>query len=159
MDGSRRTRGDARDARAAWARGSVRLRDVLDLAPLRLVPPRRRAGKAWAHLFRAGCCRRRKTMIDHVSIAVSDLGRAVQFYQAVLGTIGYAAIDVRGSTVGFGKKYSEFWLNARPEMAPIPPRSALAGAPMASRACGRMTGRAATTRPSSLIPTAIASKP
>jgi catechol 2,3-dioxygenase-like lactoylglutathione lyase family enzyme len=62
-------------------------------------------------------------MIDHVSIAVSDLGRALQFYEAVLGTIGYAPIDVRGSTVGFGKKYSEFWLNARPEMAPIPPRS------------------------------------
>jgi catechol 2,3-dioxygenase-like lactoylglutathione lyase family enzyme len=62
-------------------------------------------------------------MIDHVSIAVSDLGRAVQFYEAVLGTIGYTAIDVRGSTVGLGKKYSEFWLNARPEMTPIPPRS------------------------------------
>ena len=62
-------------------------------------------------------------MIDHVSIAVSDLGRAVQFYEAVLSTIGYTAIDVRGSTVGFGKKYSEFWLNARPEMTPIPPRS------------------------------------
>ena len=62
-------------------------------------------------------------MIDHVSIPVSDLGRAVQFYEAVLGTIGYTAIDVRGSTVGFGKTYSEFWLNARPEMAPIPPRS------------------------------------
>ena len=62
-------------------------------------------------------------MIDHVSIAVSDLGRAVKFYEAVLGTIGYTAIDVRGSTVGFGKKYSEFWLNARPEMTPVPPRS------------------------------------
>jgi catechol 2,3-dioxygenase-like lactoylglutathione lyase family enzyme len=62
-------------------------------------------------------------MIDHVSIAVSDLGRAVQFYEVVLGPLGYTAIDVRGSTVGFGKKYSEFWVNARPEMAPIPPRS------------------------------------
>jgi predicted lactoylglutathione lyase len=41
----------------------------------------------------------------------------------VLATIGYTAIDVRGSTVGFGKAYSEFWINARPEMAPIPPRS------------------------------------
>lgn len=59
-------------------------------------------------------------MIDHVSIAVSDLGAATRFYDAVLGKIGYAAIDVRGSTVGFGKKYSEFWLNARPDMAPLP---------------------------------------
>src|ERR1043165_7984250 len=62
-------------------------------------------------------------MIDHVSIAVSDLRRAVPSYGAVLGAIGYTAIDVRASTVGFGKKYSDFWLNARPEMAPIPPRS------------------------------------
>jgi len=62
-------------------------------------------------------------MIDHVSVAVSDLRRAVPFYEALLGAIGYTAIDVRGSTVGFGKKYSEFWVNARPEMAPIPPRS------------------------------------
>jgi len=62
-------------------------------------------------------------MIDHVSIAVSDLPRATRFYEAVLGAIGYAPLDVRGSTVGFGKKYSELWLNARPEMAPIPEHS------------------------------------
>jgi len=59
-------------------------------------------------------------MIDHVSVAVSDLSRSTRFYEAVLGAIGYAALDVRGSTVGFGKTYSEFWLNARPEMAPLP---------------------------------------
>jgi len=58
-------------------------------------------------------------MIDHVSIAVSDLGRAMRFYEAVLGAIGYTALDVRGATIGFGKDYSELWLNARPDMAPI----------------------------------------
>ena len=58
-------------------------------------------------------------MIDHVSIAVSDLTRAMRFYEAVLGTIGYSALDIRGSTVGFGKKYSEFWLNHRPGMTPL----------------------------------------
>jgi catechol 2,3-dioxygenase-like lactoylglutathione lyase family enzyme len=58
-------------------------------------------------------------MIDHISIAVSDLSRATRFYEAVLGAIGYAMLDVRGSTVGFGKKYSEFWLNARPDMEPL----------------------------------------
>ena len=62
-------------------------------------------------------------MIDHISIAVGDLARSTRFYEAVLGVIGYAAIDVRGSTVGFGKKYSEFWINARPDMAPIPANS------------------------------------
>jgi len=45
-------------------------------------------------------------MIDHVSIGVSDLSRAMRFYEAVLGAIGYAALDIRGATVGFGKKYS-----------------------------------------------------
>jgi catechol 2,3-dioxygenase-like lactoylglutathione lyase family enzyme len=59
-------------------------------------------------------------MIDHVSIAVSNLGRATRFYEAVLGAIGYTALDIRGATVGFGKKYSEFWLNARPDMPPLP---------------------------------------
>jgi catechol 2,3-dioxygenase-like lactoylglutathione lyase family enzyme len=62
-------------------------------------------------------------MIDHVSIAVSDLARATRFYEAVLGVIGYSALDVRGSTVGFGKTYSEFWLNARPDMDPLPANS------------------------------------
>lgn len=62
-------------------------------------------------------------MIDHVSVAVSDLSRATRFYEAVLGAIGYTTIDVRGRTVGFGKKYSELWINARPEMSAIPPGS------------------------------------
>lgn len=59
-------------------------------------------------------------MIDHVSIAVSNLGASTRFYEVVLGAIGYEALDVRGTTVGFGKKYSEFWINARPDMAPLP---------------------------------------
>ncbi|TMJ02134.1 MAG: VOC family protein [Alphaproteobacteria bacterium] len=62
-------------------------------------------------------------MIDHISIAVSDLPRSMRFYEAVLGAIGYSPQDIRGSTVGFGRKYSEFWVNARPEMAPVPPHS------------------------------------
>ena len=53
-------------------------------------------------------------MIDHVSIGVRDLTAAKTFYTAVLAEIGYAVIDDRPETVGFGKKYSDFWLNARP---------------------------------------------
>jgi catechol 2,3-dioxygenase-like lactoylglutathione lyase family enzyme len=55
-------------------------------------------------------------MIDHISIGVSNLERATRFYESVLGTIGYARLDVRAKTVGFGKRYSEFWLNHRPAM-------------------------------------------
>ena len=52
-------------------------------------------------------------MIDHVSIGVRDLRRAARFYEAVLGAIGYAALEVARITVGFGKKYPEFWINLR----------------------------------------------
>lgn len=62
-------------------------------------------------------------MIDHISIAVSDLGRATRFYEAVLGAIGFGPIDIRGTTVGFGKRYSEFWINARPDQNSLPVRS------------------------------------
>ena len=55
-------------------------------------------------------------MIDHVSIAVRDLQRASAFYEAVLGALGYTKLETRPATIAFGKKYSEFWLNHRPNM-------------------------------------------
>jgi len=59
-------------------------------------------------------------MIDHVSIAVRDLDAAARFYEAVLARIGYAKLEVRSSTVAFGKRHGELWLNHRPEMFAIP---------------------------------------
>jgi catechol 2,3-dioxygenase-like lactoylglutathione lyase family enzyme len=56
-------------------------------------------------------------MIDHVSIAVADLKRSAAFYEAVLEPLGYRKIADRAASVGFGKKYPEFWLNARPNGA------------------------------------------
>lgn len=58
-------------------------------------------------------------MIDHVSVPVRDLDRSAQFYRAVLGAIGYEKLVVRPRTIGFGKKYPEFWLNLRATMAPL----------------------------------------
>lgn len=58
-------------------------------------------------------------MIDHVSIAVRDLAAATRFYEAVLGAIGMMVIDSREATVGFGKQYSEFWINRRAGMTPV----------------------------------------
>jgi len=58
-------------------------------------------------------------MIDHVSIAVSDLDRSARFYQGVLAAIGYEKLVVRPRTIGFGKAYPEFWLNLRATMAPV----------------------------------------
>jgi catechol 2,3-dioxygenase-like lactoylglutathione lyase family enzyme len=58
-------------------------------------------------------------MIDHISIGVSNLEHATRFYELVLETIGYTRLDVRAKTVGFGKRYSEFWLNHRPGMSMV----------------------------------------
>ncbi|HBC07097.1 MAG TPA: lyase [Rhodospirillaceae bacterium] len=56
-------------------------------------------------------------MIDHISIPVSDLAAGAAFYEAVLGPLGLTRLVERPHTVGFGKRYPEFWLNARPGMA------------------------------------------
>lgn len=56
-------------------------------------------------------------MIDHVSVPVRDLAAARKFYAHILGPLGYAMLVERPNTVGFGKKYPEVWLNARPGMA------------------------------------------
>jgi catechol 2,3-dioxygenase-like lactoylglutathione lyase family enzyme len=58
-------------------------------------------------------------MIDHVSVAVRDLDQSARFYQAVLGAIGYEQLETRPHTVGFGKKYPEFWINLRSAMPPV----------------------------------------
>ena len=59
-------------------------------------------------------------MIDHISIAVRDLEATGRFYQTVLGTLGYERLRVQADTLGFGKRYPEFWLNHRPAMASVP---------------------------------------
>jgi len=55
-------------------------------------------------------------VIDHVSVGVRDLASATQFYEAVLGVLGSKKLVRSEFTTGFGKKYPEFWLNARPEL-------------------------------------------
>jgi catechol 2,3-dioxygenase-like lactoylglutathione lyase family enzyme len=62
-------------------------------------------------------------MIDHVSVAVRELDAAARFYQAVLATLGFTQLETRPATVGFGKKYPEFWINLRTGVAPVPPGS------------------------------------
>ena len=62
-------------------------------------------------------------MIDHVSIGVRDLNACGRFYEAVLAALGYAKLVVRPATIGFGKKYPDFWLNERRDMAPVDPDS------------------------------------
>lgn len=58
-------------------------------------------------------------MIDHVSVGVADLAASAGFYEQVLAPLGLARLVTRDRSVGFGKRYPEFWLNARPGMAPV----------------------------------------
>jgi catechol 2,3-dioxygenase-like lactoylglutathione lyase family enzyme len=56
-------------------------------------------------------------MIDHVSVGVRDLERARRFYTALLAPLGMTQLREWPTAVGFGKKYPEFWINRRPELA------------------------------------------
>jgi catechol 2,3-dioxygenase-like lactoylglutathione lyase family enzyme len=62
-------------------------------------------------------------VIDHVSIAVRDLAGAGRFYDAVRAAIGLSRHASRATTIGYGKRYAEFWLNLRPDMPPVPANS------------------------------------
>jgi catechol 2,3-dioxygenase-like lactoylglutathione lyase family enzyme len=62
-------------------------------------------------------------MIDHVSVAVSDLERSAQFYERTLAPLGLARLVSRPATVGFGKTYPEFWINLRAELVRSGPAS------------------------------------
>jgi catechol 2,3-dioxygenase-like lactoylglutathione lyase family enzyme len=59
-------------------------------------------------------------MIDHISIAVSDLAASAALYERVLAPLALVRLVTRDNTVGFGKRYPEFWLNRRTGMAPGP---------------------------------------
>ena len=62
-------------------------------------------------------------MIDHISIGVSDLERSTRFYELTLAPLGLAKFVTRPATVGFGKRYPEFWINLRSSMTPVAPES------------------------------------
>ena len=62
-------------------------------------------------------------MIDHISVGVSDLGRAARFYEATLAPLGLLRLVMRPATVGYGKSYPEFWINLRANMKPVEPES------------------------------------
>lgn len=55
-------------------------------------------------------------MIDHVSVPVRDLGAAAAFYDLVFRPLGLVKLVTRERTIGFGKRYPEFWLNLRDEV-------------------------------------------
>jgi|SRR5271168_257219 len=60
-------------------------------------------------------------MIDHVSLAVSNLERAVPFYEHALAPLGLSRLVTRPAMVGFGKTYPELWINLRSGMPRLSP--------------------------------------
>lgn len=58
-------------------------------------------------------------MIDHVSIPVRELAVAGRFYDAILAHVGLTRLVTREETIGYGKRYPEFWLNSRPNTSII----------------------------------------
>jgi len=59
-------------------------------------------------------------MIDHISISVRDLAAAERFYSVLLAPLGMAKLrEWPDAAIGFGKKYPEFWINRRANMARI----------------------------------------
>jgi catechol 2,3-dioxygenase-like lactoylglutathione lyase family enzyme len=59
-------------------------------------------------------------MIDHVSVAVRDLGKAEPFYTALLTPLGMRKLrEWPNQAIGFGKKYPEFWINQRVAMTRV----------------------------------------
>ncbi len=64
-------------------------------------------------------------MIDHISLGVRSLSASAAFYDAVLGTLGFSRQADAAETVGYGRNYPEFWLNARPQRLLEPDDSGL----------------------------------
>lgn len=59
-------------------------------------------------------------MIDHVSIPVRELKASARFYDALLAPLGMTRVREWPTSVGYGKTYPEFWLNARTQLKPLP---------------------------------------
>ena len=51
-------------------------------------------------------------MIDHVSIGVSNIARAKQFYDAALKPLGYSCLDEDKTSLGYGRDKVELWILA-----------------------------------------------
>jgi len=49
-------------------------------------------------------------MIDHISLAVTDIGRSMAFYDAVLTPLGYRRMMEFDGVAGYGDRHPTLWL-------------------------------------------------
>lgn len=68
-------------------------------------------------------------MLHHVSVGVSDVARAADFYDAVLGALGYKrTAQYLPYAIGYGEGISEFWIQLpHDQEAPTPGNGAHIG--------------------------------
>jgi catechol 2,3-dioxygenase-like lactoylglutathione lyase family enzyme len=50
-------------------------------------------------------------MLDHVSIGVADIPRSGKFYDAVLKPLGYTRLSDGETSLGYGAKEAQLWVN------------------------------------------------
>jgi catechol 2,3-dioxygenase-like lactoylglutathione lyase family enzyme len=62
-----------------------------------------------------------RSMIDHVSIGVSDIARAQTFYDAALESLGYSRLSTAKTSLGYGSEQPHLWILSAPR--PVPPDS------------------------------------
>ena len=58
-------------------------------------------------------------MIDHISIGVSDISRAKQFYDVTLNALGYTCLSEAEDSLGYGRDAVALWAVAVD--SPVPP--------------------------------------
>jgi catechol 2,3-dioxygenase-like lactoylglutathione lyase family enzyme len=66
-----------------------------------------------------------ETMINHLSIGVSDLERAKTFYDAVLAPLGYSCLSADAGSLGYGRETPSLWILASRAPVAADPRSGL----------------------------------
>lgn len=56
------------------------------------------------------CDYERESMINHISIGVSDIGKAKAFYDAALKPLGYTCLSESADSLGYGRDAAALWL-------------------------------------------------
>lgn len=64
-------------------------------------------------------------MINHISIGVQSIPAAKQFYDAVLGALGYRCWSQDATSLGYGKQAPCLWLLQNTEVRSADPRPGL----------------------------------
>ena len=87
------------------------------------------------------------TMIDHLGINCTDLARAAEFYDRVLGVLGHRRIMDVDVAIGYGTEGPDFWISTFDGSAPTA-RSTSPSAPRTPRPCAPATPRRWPREPS-----------